>query len=101
MATKINVERFDGKADFRLWRRRMYAILVQQKVARTLEGDKKLPETLSEDAKFDMMELAFNILTLHLDDKVLREVSTEKTAAGIWLKLETLYMPSHFRIGFI
>ncbi|KZV25383.1 Cc-nbs-lrr resistance protein [Dorcoceras hygrometricum] len=38
------------------------------------------------------MELAFSSITLHLDDKVLREVASETTAAGIWLRLEQLYM---------
>ena len=90
--TKIEVERFDGKGDFGLWRRRMYAILVQQKVAKALKGEKELPSTLTADQKSEMMELAFSTLTLHLDDKVLREVSNETTASGLWLKLEQLYM---------
>ncbi|XP_075499116.1 uncharacterized protein LOC142537491 [Primulina tabacum] len=92
MGTKIEVDRFDGKRDFGLWRRRMYAILVQQKVAKALLGEKKLPDTLDPKKKDGILELAFSTLTLNLDDKVLREVSIEKTAAGIWSKLESLYM---------
>lgn len=49
MATKIEVERFNGSSDFGIWRRRMYAIRVQQKVAKALGGVEKLPETLTED----------------------------------------------------
>lgn len=39
--------------------------------------EKKLPETLSADSKCEMMELVFITLTLHLDEKNLREVSFE------------------------
>lgn len=92
MAAKIELDRWDGKGDFGLWKRRMYAILVQQKVAKALSGEIKLPDSLTEDQKADMMDLAFSSLTLHLDDKVLREVASEKSAAGIWSKLEHLYM---------
>lgn len=92
MTTKIKVERFDGKGDFGLRRRRMCAILVQQKAAKALGGKNQLPMNPTDDEKSDMMELAFNSLTLHLDDKVLRKVSLEKSASRIWVKLEQLYM---------
>ena len=39
-----------------------------------------------------MKELAFSTLTLHLDDKVLKDVSSKTTAVGLWLKLEAPYM---------
>lgn len=59
MATRIDVKRFDGKGDFGIWRRRIYAILVQQKVAKALGGMKCLPESLTEEQKYEQMELAF------------------------------------------
>lgn len=39
-----------------------------------------------------MMDMAFSTLNLHLSNKVLQEVSSENTIAGIWVKLESLYM---------
>ena len=39
-----------------------------------------------------MQYKAFSTLILNLTDKVLREVSKEDTSAGIWSKLESLYM---------
>ncbi|KZV37607.1 transcription initiation factor TFIID subunit 2-like [Dorcoceras hygrometricum] len=59
MSTKVKVERFDGKVDFGIWRRRIYAILVQQKVVKALGGLRSFPEDLSEEEKSDKMELSF------------------------------------------
>nr|GEX33352.1 zinc finger, CCHC-type [Tanacetum cinerariifolium] len=42
--------------------------------------------------KMDVYKKAYNALLLCLDNKVLREVNKEYSAAGVWLKLETLYM---------
>jgi len=89
---KVEIERFDGKGDFSLWRKRMKAVLVQMKIAKALEGDKGFPTTMSDADKAEALEMAYSTLILHLSDKVLREVSSETTAAGIWLKLESLYI---------
>lgn len=91
MAMKVEIGRFNGKGDFVLWRRRMYVVLVQQKVGKALGGLKCLPESLFENEKFKMIELAFSTVTLHLGDKFLCEVS-ETTANRLWKKLETLYI---------
>lgn len=87
----MEVERFYGKGDFGIWRRRI-AALVQQKVAKALGSLKCIPESLSDSEKSDVMEMAFSTFTLHLDDKVMRKVSSESTAAGLWKKLEDLYL---------
>ncbi|GKB75211.1 copia LTR rider [Tanacetum coccineum] len=42
--------------------------------------------------KMDVYKKAHSVLLLCLDNKVLREVNKEDSAAGVWLKLETLYM---------
>ena len=42
--------------------------------------------------KTTMVEKAHSAIVLSLDDKVLRQVSKKKTAAGVWTKLEALYM---------
>ncbi|GJV04765.1 retrotransposon protein, putative, ty1-copia subclass [Tanacetum coccineum] len=42
--------------------------------------------------KTDVYKKAHSALLLCLDNKVLREVNKEDFAAGVWLKLETLYM---------
>ena len=89
---RVEIERFDGKGDFGLWRQRMRAILVHMKVAKALQGEKALPVMMNAEEKSDVMELAYSTLILYLGDKVMREVAKETTAAGIWSKLESLYM---------
>ncbi|CAM8971845.1 unnamed protein product [Rhodiola kirilowii] len=92
VSTKVEVDRFDGKGDFSLWRQRMRAILVQMKVVKALDGEKDFPATMTQDEKDEASELAYSTIILHLGDKVLREIAKEKTADKVWLKLESLYM---------
>ncbi|KAL5559095.1 hypothetical protein UlMin_035306 [Ulmus minor] len=91
-STNVELEKFNGKGDFSLWRRKMRAILVQHKCTRALGGEKDLPEKLSQEEKEDMMELTYSTIILNLADNVLRKVDKEDTAAKVWLKLESLYM---------
>ncbi|KAL5541128.1 hypothetical protein UlMin_043414 [Ulmus minor] len=94
-STRVELEKFNGKGDFSLWRRKMRVILVQQKCARALGGEKDLPEKLSQEKKKDMMELAYSTIILNLADNGLRKVEKEDTTAKVWLKLESLYMTKY------
>ncbi|MFQ6649845.1 hypothetical protein Gotur_023373 [Gossypium turneri] len=62
VATRFEIEKFDGETNFNLWQVRMMAILVQI-------GLKKLCFT----------------------NTVLQEVLMEKTSYALWKRLETLY----------
>ncbi|GJW50989.1 retrotransposon protein, putative, ty1-copia subclass [Tanacetum coccineum] len=64
--TKFDIEKFDGTGDFELWRIKMRALLIQHGCEAALEV-----------TRFEWG---------------LREVTGETTAAGVWTKLETLYM---------
>ncbi|KAL5544596.1 hypothetical protein UlMin_008380 [Ulmus minor] len=57
-----------------------------------LGGESKLPESMEEEKKREVLKRAHNTLILSLSDKVLREIVKCKTAAEVWLKLESLYM---------
>ena len=70
----------------------MRAILVQQKCAKALGGEKDLLDSLSAKEKQDLMETAYSTIVLNLADNMLRQVNDEDTAAKIWIKLESLYM---------
>ena len=72
----------------------MRALLVQQGLLKVLSGKDKLPESISKDEKEELEMKAHSAIQLYLADKVLREVADEDTAAGLWLKLESLYMQS-------
>lgn len=89
---KFDLEKFTRKNDFGLWIVKMRAMLVQHGLQAALLGESKLPEGLTEKERLDILEKAHIAIILSLGDKVLREVSKETTAAGVWLKLESLYM---------
>lgn len=87
---EFKVEKFTGKNDFSIWRLKMRAFLVLQGIEKALAGEAKLPSSLSTEEKKDMLDKAHSTLILSLGDKILREVSEEKTAAAVWHKLEDL-----------
>nr|GEW28821.1 retrovirus-related Pol polyprotein from transposon TNT 1-94 [Tanacetum cinerariifolium] len=86
---KFDIKKFDGTSDFRLWRIKMRALLIQHECESTL---KVLPVDMEAQAKAELNKKAHSAMILCLGNKVLREVTRETTAAEVWSKLETLYM---------
>lgn len=101
MSTKVEIDWFNAKEDFSLWRQQMRAILVQMKVVKALKGEYQLPTDLSATKKEDIKELAYNTIISHLCDRDLREVSKETTSAGVWAKFEHLNMTKTLTNKFI
>ncbi|WRX28901.1 hypothetical protein QQP08_021388 [Theobroma cacao] len=91
-STKYEIEKFNGRNDFSLWRVKMRALLVQQGLLKALKGKEHLPSNLSDGEKDDLMEKAHSAILLALSDEVLREVTDEESAAAVWFKLESIYM---------
>ncbi|GJR13107.1 retrovirus-related pol polyprotein from transposon TNT 1-94 [Tanacetum coccineum] len=87
--TRFDIEKFDGKNDFGLWQIKMCALMVQQGCDAALET---LPADIEVGEKATLMKKTYNTLILCLEDRVLREVTKETSAAGIWTKLTSLYM---------
>ncbi|KAK3014440.1 hypothetical protein RJ639_010085 [Escallonia herrerae] len=71
---------------------KMRDVLIEQGLLKALKGKQGLPDTMSADEKEDKLERAHSALLLCLADNMLRKVSQETIAAGLWLKLESLYM---------
>lgn len=94
MATaRYDTEKFSGRNDFGLWRIKMRAILIQQGLGDAIKNSPSKDQPEEElDEKAQIMEKAHSLIILCLADNVLREVSKETTAVGIWSKLESLYM---------
>ncbi|GJY63963.1 retrovirus-related pol polyprotein from transposon TNT 1-94 [Tanacetum coccineum] len=67
----------------------MRALLIQHGCKVALEV---LPTDMEAQTKDELNKKAHSALILCLGNKVLREVTEETTAAGVWSKLETLYM---------
>nr|GEY41272.1 retrovirus-related Pol polyprotein from transposon TNT 1-94 [Tanacetum cinerariifolium] len=86
---KFDIEKFNGSGDFGLWRIKMHALLIQHGCKPALEG---LPADMEAQTKAERNKKAHSAVVLCLGDKVLRDVTKETTAAGVWSKLETLYM---------
>nr|GEV76819.1 hypothetical protein [Tanacetum cinerariifolium] len=91
---KFDVENFDGSNDFGLWPVKMRCLLIQHGWEAALDP---FSGTMTDADKItalktDVYKKAHNALLLCLDNKVLREVIKEDSVAGVWLKLETLYM---------
>ena len=87
--TRFDIEKFDGKNDFGLWQIKMRALMVQLGCDAALET---LPADMEAGEKAALMKKAYSTLILCLGDRVLREVTKETSAAGIWTKLTSLYM---------
>ena len=92
MAAKFKIEKFDGNNDSGLWRLKMHALLVQNGLHKALRGKNALSEKLSDEEKDKLLEKAYGQIVLFFSDGVLRKVVQEKTVAGIWQKLENLYI---------
>ncbi|GJR59823.1 retrotransposon protein, putative, ty1-copia subclass [Tanacetum coccineum] len=91
---KFDVENFDGSNDFGMWRVKMRRLLIQHGWEAVLDP---FPKTMADAEKTtalktDVYKKAHSALLLYLDNKVLREVNKEDSAASVWIKLETLYM---------
>ena len=83
LAAKFEIDKFNRKNDFSLWRVKMHALLVQQGLWKALKGKDALPATLSDEEKEDLLEWAHSAIQLSLVDEVLRETVDEDTVAGL------------------
>src|SRR3954468_2183433 len=91
-AIKFEVEKFDGKVNFLLWKMRVTSLLVKEGTHKSLQRISKKPSDMGEDDWKDIDYRARATIILCLSDEVLYNVMNEDTAAGLWSKLESLYM---------
>ncbi|CAA7032610.1 unnamed protein product [Microthlaspi erraticum] len=83
----MSIDKFTGRNSFSLWQIKMQALLKQQGLWVALLKDKG-----DAAAMTSLEEKAHATILLCLADDVIIEVSSETTAAGLWGKLESLYM---------
>lgn len=89
-ATKFGIEKFDGKISFSIWRIQMKVVLTNG-LKKALEGKSKKPASMANEKWEELDEKVLSSIQLCLSKQVLREVIHETTAAGLWLKLESLH----------
>ncbi|GAA0178681.1 hypothetical protein LIER_29870 [Lithospermum erythrorhizon] len=85
----IKIKRFTGRNSFSLWQIKVRALLKREGLWAPLM---KNPPALLPNNMARLEEKAHSTLILALDYEVITEVSEEDTVAGLWLKLESLYM---------
>ncbi|CAL1376211.1 unnamed protein product [Linum trigynum] len=90
-AINMKIEKFTGINSFRLWQIKMQALLKQQGLWAPL-SEKSKKKSIDEEEWITLEEKAHSTILLCLADDIITEVAIEKTAAGLWLKLESLYM---------
>ncbi|KAI5658420.1 hypothetical protein M9H77_27213 [Catharanthus roseus] len=89
---KFETDKFDGKSGFVMWRRKMKAVLVQNKIAPAICSPEEYPESWKGESPSEKLGDAHSCLTIHLIDNVLREIDEKDNAFEIWTKLEKLYL---------
>ena len=70
----------------------MHDLLVQQGIAKALLGKSKQTYTMTDDEWNELDGRDLSGIRLCLVDDVLFNIMSEKTGAGLWTKLEKLYM---------
>ena len=73
----------------------MQAILTHQGFQNALLGIENMPKTMSLEEKQEQDQKALSVIQLCLSNGVLREDAQKKTTAGLWSKLESLYMTKY------
>ena len=105
---RIEVEKFDGKGDFFLWKKCMLAhlsdlglkdVLLEQtsipkSVIKKDEDEDVFKERLQkeESERLERSEKAMNLIILNVGDLVLRKIEACTDAASTWSTLERLYL---------
>jgi len=90
--TKFEVEKFDGKSNFLLWKMRVTPLLVKESIHKALLGIEKKSLKMEDDEWNNIDLRAKMTIILCLSDAVFYNVMNEETIAGFWSRLESLYM---------
>eukprot|EP00253_Pinus_taeda_P015667 PITA_15667 len=70
-SVRFEIEKFNGKNNFEIWKVKMHDLLVQQGVAKALLGKNKRPPSMTEDEWDEMDDTALSEIRLCLADDVL------------------------------
>jgi hypothetical protein len=91
-SAKFEIENFNGKNNFEIWKVKMHDLLMQQGVVKALLGKEKKPTTITDEDWDEIDARALSAICLCLVDDVLFNIVSEKTTIGLWTKMESLYM---------
>ena len=91
-SARFEIEKFNGRNNFEIWKVKMDDLLIQQGVAKAPLGKSKQPFAMTDDEWSDIDDRELSGIRLCLADDVLFNIVSEKTTAGLWTKLEKMYM---------
>ena len=85
---KVDLEKFTGKDDFNIWKVKMEALLITQRLGDALEPVTKkegmeASSSLTPQQADDIDKRTRSTIILSLGDSVIREVAKEKTVADL------------------
>ena len=87
------IQPFNGTTSFTLWQRRVKDVLVQQGLAKALNGKNKKPESMNDDEFEELDARCASTIRLYVADNIINNVIDEEdSAADLWKKLEKLYL---------
>ena len=87
------IQPFNGTTSFTLWQRRVKDVLVQQGLAKALNGKNKKPESMKDDEFEELDARCASTIRLYVADNIINNVIDEEdSAADLWKKLEKLYL---------
>jgi hypothetical protein len=86
-SSKFEVEKFNGKNNFVLWKLKMQDLLVQQGLQKALAGKIKKPTSMTDEDWEDLDARALSTICLCLADEVLFNIVEEETTTGLWNRL--------------
>ena len=89
-SANFKVVKFDGAENFSLWQRRVKDLLAQQGMVKALYGTK--PESMEVTDWKELEAKVVAVIRLCLADNVMYHVMDDESPAGIWLKLESIYV---------
>jgi hypothetical protein len=91
---KFEVENFNGKNNFKLWKLKMHDLLVQQELHKALAGKTKKPTGMTNEDWEDLDTRSLSTIQLSLENDVLFNIfgEGEERTIGLWSIMETLCM---------
>ena len=92
MGSNFIVVKFDGKGDFSLWKWKIKAVLMQQKVDLAIGEEADFPTIITEFQRNKMKKTAYSTIFLHFSNSVTRECGDSEDPAVIWKKLDELFL---------
>ena len=88
---KFEVEKFNRKSNFLLWKMRVTSLLVKEGTHKALLGIETKPSKMKDDEWNDTDFRAKAAIILCLSDEVLYNVMNEETTASLWYRLGNIY----------